>query len=87
MMSFREWRLAQLQLPVGTVWLLTGIAEAKGRQALYTKQAPQVMKALRGAPTGSSKSVWAKSRPRAEQERRSWKRRSRRSLASSRWAI
>ena len=46
-MSFRGGHLAQLQLPVGTVWLLTGIAEAKGRQTLYTKQAPQVLKALR----------------------------------------
>ena len=47
MMSFRRGRLAELRLPAGTVWLLTGIAEAKGRQALYTKQAPQVLKALR----------------------------------------
>jgi hypothetical protein len=46
-MSFRGGRLAQLQLPVGTVWLLTGIAEAKGRQTLYTRQAPQVLRALR----------------------------------------
>ena len=47
MMSFRGRRLAELRLPVGTVWLLTGIAEAKGRQALYTRQAPQVLRALR----------------------------------------
>ncbi len=47
MMSFRGGRLAELRLPAGTVWLLTGIAETKGRQALYTKQAPQVLKALR----------------------------------------
>jgi Fic family protein len=46
-MSFRGGRLAQLQLPVGTVWLLTGIAEAKGRQTLYTRQAPQVLRLLR----------------------------------------
>jgi Fic family protein len=47
MMSFRGRRLAELRLPAGTVWLLTGIAEAKGRQTLYTRQAPQVLKALR----------------------------------------
>ncbi len=47
MMSFRGGRLAELRLPAGTVWLLTGIAEAKGRQAPYTKQAPQVLRALR----------------------------------------
>ena len=47
MMSFRDGRLAKLALPVGTVWLLTDIAEAKGRQTLYVKQAPQLLKALR----------------------------------------
>jgi len=46
-MSFRGRRLAELRLPAGTVWLLTGIAEAKGRQTLYTRQAPQILKALR----------------------------------------
>jgi len=30
-MSFRGGCLADLRLPAGTVWLLTGIAEAKGR--------------------------------------------------------
>ncbi len=47
MMSFRGARLAELRLPAGTVWLLTGIAEARGRQALFTQQAPQVLRALR----------------------------------------
>jgi Fic family protein len=46
MMSFRGDRLSQLALPTGTVWLLTDIAEAKGRQQLFAKQAPQVLKAL-----------------------------------------
>ncbi|MBI4538040.1 MAG: Fic family protein [Gemmatimonadetes bacterium] len=46
-MSFRSGRLAKLSLPAGTVWLLTDIAEAKGKQELYAKQAPQVLKALR----------------------------------------
>ncbi|MBI5508375.1 MAG: Fic family protein [Deltaproteobacteria bacterium] len=47
MMSFRGAKLSALTLPAGTVWLLTEIAEAKGKEALYTKQAPQVLTALR----------------------------------------
>ena len=47
MMSFRGGWLAGLSLPLGTVWLLTDVAEARGRQDLYTKQAPQLLKALR----------------------------------------
>jgi Fic family protein len=47
MMSFRGSRLSQLQLPVSSVWLLTDIAEAKGRQDLYTRQAPQLLETLR----------------------------------------
>lgn len=47
MMSFRDDRLASLALPTAVVWFIDEIAEAKGRQALYTRQAPQVLKALR----------------------------------------
>jgi Fic family protein len=47
MMTFRGRRLVELKLPTGTVWLISDIAEAKGRQHLYTKQAPQLLKALR----------------------------------------
>jgi hypothetical protein len=36
-------------MPVGTVWLLTDIVEARDRQTLYTQQAPQVLKVLREA--------------------------------------
>lgn len=46
-MSFRSGRVRDLLLPPAPVWLISDIAEAKGRQALYTKQAPQVLKALR----------------------------------------
>jgi Fic family protein len=46
MMTFRKG-LGDFPLPLSTVWLLTDIAEAKGRQDLYTKQAPQLLKALR----------------------------------------
>ncbi|MBY0524634.1 MAG: Fic family protein [Gemmataceae bacterium] len=35
------------QLPLGTVWLLSDIAEAKGRQELYTRQSPQILQGWR----------------------------------------
>ena len=47
MMSFRGDRLSSFPLPTAVVWFIDEIAEAKGRQALYTRQAPQVLKALR----------------------------------------
>ena len=58
MMSFRGNRLAETQLPLGTVWLLEKLAESKGKQALYEKQSPQILRALRemalvGMPAGS----------------------------------
>ncbi|MEW6156747.1 MAG: hypothetical protein AB1813_04905 [Verrucomicrobiota bacterium] len=49
MHSFRDHRLRDHALPMSTAWLLNDIAEAKGRQELYTKQSPQVLKALREA--------------------------------------
>jgi len=47
-MSFRG-DLRRLTLPVGTSWLLAHVAEAKGRQQLYTRQSPQLLKAMREA--------------------------------------
>lgn len=47
MMSFRGGRLRDFAIPLSSVWLLTEISEAKGRQQLFTKQAPQLLKALR----------------------------------------
>jgi len=35
------------QLPLSTSWSLADLAEARGRQELYTRQAPQKLKALR----------------------------------------
>jgi hypothetical protein len=46
MMSFRGARLAETQLPLGTVWLLESLAESKGRQAFFEQQSPQILKAL-----------------------------------------
>ena len=47
MTSFRGNNLARLTLPVGTVWLLTDVAEARGRQDFTLQQAPEVLQALR----------------------------------------
>jgi Fic family protein len=46
-MTFRGGRLGGYALPPGTVWLLTEIAEARGRQDLYVRQTPQLLEALR----------------------------------------
>ena len=47
MNSFRNHRLRDFALPMSTVWLLNDIAEAKGKQELYTRQSPQILKAMR----------------------------------------
>ena len=49
MHSFRDSFLHRQPLPLSSVWLMTDIAEAKGRQHLYLKQSPQVMASLREA--------------------------------------
>jgi Fic family protein len=46
-MTFRNHRLRDLAVPMGTNWLLNDLAEAKGKQELYTRQSPQILKALR----------------------------------------
>ncbi len=45
MITFR--RLPDWPIPTAAVWLLTDIAEAKGRSQLYARQSPQGLKALR----------------------------------------
>ena len=47
MNSFRNQRLRNFLVPMSTNWLLNDLAEAKGKQELYTRQSPQVLKALR----------------------------------------
>src|SRR5712691_9987426 len=47
MMTFRNHRLRDHTLPMSTAWLLKDIAEAKGKQELFTRQSPQVLKTLR----------------------------------------
>ena len=36
----------KIKLPLGTVWLMNSVAEYKGKQELYAKQSPQVLKSL-----------------------------------------
>jgi Fic family protein len=47
MMTFRNQRLRSFAVPMSTNWLLNDLAEAKGKQELYTRQSPQMLKALR----------------------------------------
>jgi Fic family protein len=47
MMSFRADRLAATPLAPAAVWLIGDVMEQRGRQALYTRQAPAVLKAMR----------------------------------------
>ena len=47
MNSFRTTRLMELAIPQRLVTALTDIAAAQGRQELYSKQTPQILKALR----------------------------------------
>ncbi|MCK4463251.1 MAG: Fic family protein [Candidatus Omnitrophica bacterium] len=41
-----SFKRADLNLPLGTVWLMNSIAEYKGKQELYKKQSPQILKTL-----------------------------------------
>lgn len=47
MMTFRGEKLKSFSIPMGSVWLMTDIAQSKGRQELYSKQAPQLLKVMR----------------------------------------
>jgi len=45
MMSFKK-QGEDLQIPLGAVWLMNSISEYKGKQELYAKQSPQILKTL-----------------------------------------
>lgn len=47
MMSFRADRLAATPLAPAAVWLIGDVMEQRGRQMLYARQAPAVLKAMR----------------------------------------
>ena len=41
-----SFKRENVKLPLGSVWLMNSIAEYKGKQELYAKQSPQVLKTL-----------------------------------------
>jgi Fic family protein len=47
MMTFRQLAAEPPTLPMRTTWYLTGLAEARGKQELFTRQSPQKLKVLR----------------------------------------
>jgi len=47
MMTLRQLAAGPQTLPMQTTWYLTDLAEAKGKQELFTRQSPQKLKILR----------------------------------------
>ncbi len=47
MISFRNEKLKNFPIPAGSVWLMTDIAQSKGRQELYSRQTPQLLKSMK----------------------------------------
>ena len=47
MMTLRQLAAEPPTLPTRTTWYLTDLAEARGRQELFTRQSPQKLKVLR----------------------------------------
>src|SRR5262245_32844436 len=46
-MTLRRFDQPPASIPIATSWYLADLGEAKGKQELFTKQAPQKLKALR----------------------------------------
>lgn len=46
MNTLKQWIESPPQIPLATVWLLNDLAEYRGKQELYTKQAPQKLQKL-----------------------------------------
>ncbi|MFH1187361.1 MAG: Fic family protein, partial [bacterium] len=47
MNTLRTWSRGLDSIPAAAVWLLEALGEARGRQALFTRQSPQKLRALR----------------------------------------
>lgn len=47
MMTLRRFKNGIEAVPASVAWLLADLAEARGRQELFTRQAPQKLKVLR----------------------------------------
>ena len=56
-MSFRDARLLQMPVPTTAIWLLGDILEVKGRQDLFIKQSPDILRALRRNGAGSKRGI------------------------------
>lgn len=41
-----SFRRDNIELPLSSVWLMNSISEYKGKQELYIKQSPQILKTL-----------------------------------------
>ena len=46
-MTFKQFAGTLETIPASTAWYLSDLGEARGRQELYTRQAPQKLKILR----------------------------------------
>jgi Fic family protein len=47
MMTLRQFSSMPISIPTATTWYLADLAEARGKQELFTKQSPQKLKVLR----------------------------------------
>jgi hypothetical protein len=47
MMTLRQFSSKPETIPLSTSWYLADLGEARGRQALFTKQSPQRLRVLR----------------------------------------
>src|SRR5713101_3370926 len=47
MMTLRQFSSMPVSIPTTTTWYLADLAEARGKQELFTKQSPQKLKVLR----------------------------------------
>src|SRR6516164_7924438 len=47
MMTLRKFSTSLATIPTGTSWHMTDLAEAVGKQELFTRQSPQRLKVLR----------------------------------------
>ncbi len=52
-----SFKRENVELPLSAVWLTNAISEYKGKQELYAKQSPQILKTL--FETALIESVWS----------------------------
>ena len=47
MMTFRQFAHRPQTIPTSTTWYIADVSESRGKQELFTRQSPQIIKALR----------------------------------------